>query len=487
MRKKKKGIFTKLMISFFIFTILAIGIFVGSLVAVSVGIGGNSTPGINVYGIPDQNGKIGSLQGVSRIGGWIEKLDADYQVVDSWGDKQTQNRSYTKKEFSELLAASGGSTMDYIGYMTYRLEQGQDFYYVTILPRTAVKTDITIILNGISTWNVVFGVLFFGLFLLLCIVMSYYLSSTIRKPLSSLSEGMERVRLGEEGVRLLFPAKAEFADIKDTFNMMMERLEGEKAAKIQNEQKKNRLLLDLSHDIKTPMATIKSYANALEADLVPESDKRNVYKTIDAKANRVSRLMEDMFMMLKLNSTEYALHIVRTDISEFLRQICVEYYEEIEEKGFEFAIDIPDKQVEAEIDPKLLERVITNLLHNAVKYNKTGGGIGVSLKSSTALEREEIKTENNSQAKAIVFHERNVGGYIVIEVTDDGEEISSDIQTRLFDAFSRGDQARKTDGGTGLGLSIAKTIVEKHGGQLSYCRRKETNCFVICLKGASER
>ena len=454
-RKKKKGIFAKLMISFFLFTILAIVIFVGSLFAVAIGIGGNGTPGVNVYDIFDTEGKVANIEGIGRLGGWVEKLDANYQVIDTWGTKQTSSMLYTKKEFSELLAASEGSTMDYVGYMTYGSEDGLDYYYVTILPRSAVNTNITFILNDIKTWNIVFVFLFFGLFLLLCILMSYYLSSTIRKPLMRISEGMERVRLGEEGVRILFPAKAEFAEIKDTFNLMMDRLEEEKAEKIQNEQKKNRLLLDLSHDIKTPISTIKSYANALEANLVPENEKENVYKTIDRKANRVSHLMEDMFMMLKLDSTEYAVKTEKIDLTEFLRQICAEYYDEMESKGFEFAIDIPEEMIEAEVDLKLFERVITNLLQNAVKYNNTGHEIGISMKAS--------------------------GKPILITVTDDGEAINPDISASLFAAFVRGDKARKTDGGTGLGLSIAKMIVEKHGGRISYCRQEDRNCFVICL------
>lgn len=114
---------------------------------------------------------------------------------------------------------------------------------------------------------------------------------------------MERVCSGEEGVRIVFAAKAEFAEIKDTFNLMMDRLEEEKAKVILNERKKNALLLDLSHDIKTPMSTIKSY------------------EIIDSKVNRVSNLMDDLFMTLKLDSSEYI--VTKKCIDICVREISI--------------------------------------------------------------------------------------------------------------------------------------------------------------------
>lgn len=447
--RSKRGIFARLIGSFLIFTVLSIVIFIGCLFTVAYGIGGRDTSSFNVYGIVNESGEVMNITAIQRLGGWVEKLDDDYHVIQIWGEKQNHQQVYSKKEFTQLTQWEDKS-LKYLGFVRYRQENGQDFYYLTIMPRKIIKTDITFLINGIPVWNVVFIILGFGLFALLCIGMSYYLSSTIKKPLKKLTDGMERVRQGEEGVRLVFDTKAEFAQIKDIFNLMMERLEKEKAEKLCNERKKNQLLLDLSHDIKTPISTIKSYANALQANLVPEEEKEKVYAMIDVKANRVSSLMEDMFLMLKLDRLEYAVEKEALDLCELLREICAEYYDEITDRGYDFEIQIPEERVEVNVDAKLFTRVIGNLLTNAVKYNQTGHYIGITCSLNAR-----------------------------IEVLDDGAPIPERLQKSLFDAFVRGDEARTSVGGTGLGLSIAKTIISRHGGRIEYLRKGEYNCFLI--------
>lgn len=218
------------------------------------------------------------------------------------------------------------------------------------------------------------------------------------------------------------------------------------------------MLLELSHDIKTPVATIKSYANALEAGLVPEEKIRDTYRVIDAKADRVQKLTDDMFMMLKMDNPDYRINLETVNLCEYLRQLCAEYYDEITEAGFEFAIDIPEKDIKADIDTVLFSRVMGNLFSNAKKYNKTGDTISMSL------------AEYNDK--------------IMLAVSDNGNEIDKAFAKRMFDAFSRDDQARKTDGGTGLGLAISRIIVEKHDGNLKYYCKSKENVFEIIIPKA---
>jgi len=222
------------------------------------------------------------------------------------------------------------------------------------------------------------------------------------------------------------------------------------------ERQKSQMLLELSHDIKTPIATIKSYANALEEGLVPEEKKQNYYRTIDAKAERVKNLSEDMFVMLKMDNPEYEINAEQTDLCEYLRRICVEYYDEITDADFEFEIDIPDEPVNIMADKGLMNRVIANLLDNAMKYNYSGKYIGVRL----IQDRDKV----------------------IMDVSDDGKEIEEKFAARLFEAFARGDAARKTDGGTGLGLAITQLIVKRHGGTVEYLRDAGKNIFRVTLQ-----
>ena len=131
---------------------------------------------------------------------------------------------------------------------------------------------------------------------------------------------------------------------------MIETIEQNKLEKKALEDKKHQMLLELSHDIKTPIATIKSYANALEAGLVPEDKIASYYKTIDRKADRVSQLTENMFLMLKMDSPEFPLQLERVEICEFTRTLCLAYSEEICEKGFEFDITLSEEIIMLLID-----------------------------------------------------------------------------------------------------------------------------------------
>ncbi len=146
---------------------------------------------------------------------------------------------------------------------------------------------------------------------------------------------------------------------------------------------------------------------------------------------------------------------LRCDMCEMLRKVCGEYYDEIEKKGFEFEIEIPEEPCYVMADEKLFSRVIANLLSNAIKYNETG-------------------------KKIMVFMEEQEGK-LQIAVMDDGELLEEEAGNALFRAFVRGDKTRKSDGGTGLGLSIARVIVEKHGGNILYENRQGCNCFRIEL------
>lgn len=182
---------------------------------------------------------------------------------------------------------------------------------------------------------------------------------------------------------------------------------------------------------------------------------QNVYRIIDGKANRVQKLSEDMFLMLRMDNADYKPHLEQVELCEFLRQLCAGYYDEITEAGYTFIVSIPDAPLPVSLDTDLFARVAENLLSNAQRYNRTGKEIAVALRSEC--------------------------GKALLTVSDDGEEIDETFAGQMFHAFSRGDQARKTDGGTGLGLAISRIIVEKHGGSIEYCRRDGKNVFMVEL------
>lgn len=445
--------------SYILFAVLSVVTLYLCMFGVLFFLGGGNLESLAPYDLVDDEGHVGDISSFAGIGGWIEKLDPDYQVTEIYGEKKDSVWSYTIEEISEYLytdhvVETETSAREYRGFLKAVQAEGGTVWYLMKISRETLRLTYSFdVGNGNSTAKVTAALfLTFGaLFLVNCVLMSTYLSRKIRRPLLEITEGMEQVKNGAGMVRLDFQAQKEFEEIRDSFNLMIEQLEQEKREKRINEEKKNRMLLELSHDLKTPVATIKGCANALEEGLVKPSEIQRYYRTIDRKAGRVNTLANEMFLLLKLEDARYELQAERTDLCELARQVSAEYYEEITGQGLDFCIRIPETPVYVNIDRKEFARVIENLLGNVVKYNQTGTKAEVEVRQS------------DETAKLFV--------------RDDGEAIAEDIRPALFEPFARGDKARQSKGGTGLGLAIAYKIVEKHGGKLAYRREHEENVF----------
>jgi len=447
--KIRKSIFTKLIGSFILYAVATVLTFILCLLLSVVFIGEGDLNRVRPDNVIDENGNVINLDIAQKIGGWVEELDSSYNVINVYGEKQSEETSYTGEDILALTSAYGKT--EYIGFFVQPENSSKRF--LCIYDRDVMQLNSTVVLNDVNTPNVFW--IFFPLSVLEIVLISLYLKKKIKNPLDKIVEGMESLKSGDDKARIDIRTEAEFEKIVDTFNAMAEELQTEKSEKEQLTKKKNQMILELSHDIKTPVATIKSYANALEAGLVPKEKIGDTYRLIDAKANRVHKLTDDMFMMLKMDNPDYRINPETVNLCEYLRQLCAEYYDEITEVGFEFTIDIPESEINAEIDTDLFSRVVGNLLSNAKKYNKTGDTISVKLSA-----------ENNK---------------IFLTVCDNGSEIDKAFAGQMFSAFSRGDKARKTDGGTGLGLAISRIIVEKHGGTLNYSRKGDENVFEVEL------
>ncbi len=448
--KIRKSIFTKLIGSFILYAVATVLTFIFCLLLSVVFIGEGDLNRVRPDNVIDENGNVINLDIAQKIGGWVEELDENYNVINTYGEKQSEETSYTGEDILELTSAYGKT--EYIGF--YVQPENSSKRFLCIYDRDVMQLNSTVVLNETNTPDVFW--LFFPLSILEILLISLYLKKKIKNPLDKIVEGMESLKSGDDNARIDIRTEAEFEKIVDTFNVMAKQLQTEKSEKEQLTKKKNQMLLELSHDIKTPVATIKSYANALEAGLVPEEKISDTYRLIDAKANRVHKLTDDMFMMLKMDNPDYRINPETVNLCEYLRQLCAEYYDEITEAGFEFTIDIPEKEINADIDTDLFSRVVGNLLSNAKKYNKTGDTISVKLSD-----------ENDK---------------ISLAVYDNGSEIDKAFAEQMFSAFSRGDKARKTDGGTGLGLAISRIIVEKHDGTLNYSRKGNENVFEVILR-----
>lgn len=450
---KKGSIFRKLIVSYIVFAISAIAIVMGvSIISVILAVESNNNPDFPALAI-DADGNIQDLAGIQWLGGWVEELDETYHVCKVYGEKKTEAVQYTPEFLLEWTDQRTGNNA-YRLYWQKKSQTKESGYYLTYYPAEAFTvtynfnaSSLVFMAPDIGKWA---GIVLLVLLLADMVLVSLYISKVIHRPLQNLISGMKRVEQGEERVELSMQTESEFVEIQKAFNRMTERLQEQKAENERMSKNRQRMLLELSHDIRTPIATIKSSAFALQEGMVAEENLNQYYKTIVLKADRVNQMAEDLFTMLKMESADYVIAFKKTDIAELARRVCAEYYDEITNAGFDFIITIPENAVYIDGDEKLLARVIGNLLLNAKKYNRTGKEIQAGM----AEDGREVR----------------------LWVQDDGVPVGAELRDMMFTAFVRGESTRSTKGGTGLGLAIAKAVVEKHGGVLSY-REEQGNRF----------
>lgn len=211
--------------------------------------------------------------------------------------------------------------------------------------------------------------------------------------------------------------------------------------RLEYDRRRNLMLSDIAHDLRTPITTISGYAQALRDNVVQDDKKRQEYlQAIENKSKRMSDLINLLFEYVKLDSEGFSLDREEVDLSELLRENAALIYQDMEEAGMDFEVDIPEEKYMINADKMQMSRVITNLMVNAIRHNKPETKILLSM------------TERM--------------GLVTVRVADTGSSIPEDIRETLFEPFSKGDKSRSDGKGSGLGLSIAKKVIDMHGYDL---------------------
>jgi len=386
---------------------------------------------------------------VVENGGGVQVVDKEYRVVCSSGIDTIGKDQLSAGEFTKFLIESKSKPYNY----DILYQPDGEFWLIVTFP-TSVRMDFSLVHNESAAASdfqragcaIAFAVLSYLLIVaLFAFVYSRLTAASITIPLRKLIEGTQLLREGDYSVRVDLRLKNEFAELQDTFNEMAARIEHEISLRKKSEEDRRRLILDISHDLKNPMASIQGYAELLlkKSDLT-EQERSEHLEVILNNSQRANRLLTELFELSQIDSPEFSLKLVKTDISEYLRQLCAELVPQLEREGFEYEFNIMEENIFALVDHDRFGRIIQNLADNALRYNPPGTLVTVSL------------TVKNNQA--------------VIDFSDNGIGIPPHLADHIFKPFIRVDDSRNSKtGGSGLGLSIAKRIAQAHGGDLTLC------------------
>ncbi len=271
--------------------------------------------------------------------------------------------------------------------------------------------------------------------LLAAVLLSAYATRRIARPVNALARAAEQVAAGHYTVQVPSPGLgSEFSRLAGAFNVMAGRLDAVEATR-------RRLLADLAHEMRTPVATLDAYLEALEDGVASlDSDTAAILR---AQTARLARLAEDIAAVSRAEEEQLELHPEPIDPGELIRAAVAAAADRFAAGGVTLVGHAADDAPRVVVDRERIGQVLGNLLDNALRHTPPGGTVTVGARPG----------------------ER---GLVTLSVTDTGEGIPAEHLSRIFERFYRVDAARdRAHGGSGIGLTIAKALVEAHGGRIS--------------------
>lgn len=384
---------------------------------------------------------------------WLEVLDDQYRTIKVIGNKQTDLMHYTALDLLPNLDAQ----------YSYSIAPFVDDAGVTNILLVAIPSSTSIMKLQFTNYSIFLcGAIFLILIVLLGVLYSKWSARKVTKPLTHITEAIKNS--GEDGILMNIPdfsSTVELEEIKNAFNALSQRLTNAKQDRERLLSDRNRMIMDISHDIKTPITTIAGYARALAEDVVTDEETKNRYAwTLYEKSLRVGKLVDDLFTLTKLDVSSDIIY-TDCDLVELVKRIMAEHYTELEANHMEMMCELPGAPVVCKIDSQSISRAIANMIENANKYADHG------------------------RLLAVIMHV--VKDHVLIRICDNGDGIPNTLQEHIFEPFVRGDKSRSVEplekGGTGLGLAIAKAAIEKHNGRLELlnCTKEYRTIFQITL------
>lgn len=286
-------------------------------------------------------------------------------------------------------------------------------------------------------------VVFLITFVVVNAFMSYLLSKRIIRPLSLLKTAVEDISKGDLSLEIIEVGDQEIKDLCADFEKMRIQLKDSIRLKKKYDDNRTMLVSSISHDLKTPITSIKGYVKGILDGVANTPEKTERYlKTVYSKAEQMDVMINDLLLYSKLDLSQLPFNFEKTDIIDYFNYCINESALELEKANIKISLQNDLKTSKyVKIDRERLMRVILNIIDNSRKY-----------------------MDNQQGEITIMLRETNSS--IIIEIRDNGSGIDKNDVNKIFDRFYRADSARSEANGSGLGLAIAKQIVEGHRGTI---------------------
>jgi histidine kinase len=347
-------------------------------------------------------------------------------------------------ELPEFGSETNSRNLEEVGDQTFAIKQ-HDFYI-----EDGSKLSL-FLLRDASPWNKFMKTFFpilFGLCLLILIatngLLSYFVSKSIIRPINRLKTAAQFIKNGNLEHSIGPVRNDELGQLTLAFEEMRIQLNESRLIQKQYEENRKELIAHISHDLKTPITSIKGYIEGIRDGIADSPEKKEHYlKTIYTKSVDMDHLIDELFLFSKLDLGKVPFEFERINLKDYL----IDYFEELSFDLRKQNVDVdlhlsPNGSCFVLADRDKFKRVLSNIVNNSLKYMEK--------------DKKELKI-------SLISTEKKVD--LIIE--DNGPGISKESLPLVFKQFYRAEQSRnKLTGGSGLGLSIARMIVEEHEGTI---------------------
>jgi signal transduction histidine kinase len=277
----------------------------------------------------------------------------------------------------------------------------------------------------------------------IAMALGFFFSTAITDRLQSINQAVEQLTQGDLNARVWIEGQDELARLGISFNRMAERLQEADRQKKEAEIMRRDLIAWVSHDLQTPLASIRAMVEALADGVVEDQNTVNRYlETTQREIGSLSVLIDDLFQLAQLEAGGLELNCEYDSLSDLISDTLESFSALAKQRQVMLRGSISDAVDPVYMDVQRIGRVLNNLVSNGLRYTSPGGFVEVAA--------------------------RRTGEGTEVEVRDDGEGIPAEDLPFIFDRFYRSEKSRnRATGGSGLGLAIAQGIIEAHGGLLT--------------------
>lgn len=391
---------------------------------------------------------------------WVQILNSDGKEVAAYQTPASLPTSYSPVEVVQMYKYKevNEKTIVFVG----KAENLSYFFGVEDPKLTRVVYNFNF--NQISYIFTKLFLVFLIADLLIATLIGFLFGSRLTKPMYTLIEGIRRLK--HQDYENISVKSGPYREVFENMNDLSTTLKSVETERKKLDQMRNEWIGNVSHDLKTPLASIQGYAELLQED-VTEEERLTYTQIIEQKSLYMRDLLNDLNLTTKLQSGTFPLQKEQVLLSSFVRECVIDVLNDPIYQTRSITFDAESEILSTMLDPNLFKRALLNFIYNALIHNSENTDIQIKL--STGYPQEH----------ATYFFEKLSTDFVTIQIIDFGKGIPVDEQPFLFNRYYRGTNTKHTQG-SGLGMAIAQDIIQAHDGVV-YIKSKEGEGTTISI------